>query len=88
MLKFFRTLFSKSKAVDTLSTLPQWLKNGNLEEATQLISKATLPVQQQVPEAAMIRVLKEVPVCPVRPYNKLTTFRAVMIPNPVGRPKI
>lgn len=81
MFKFFKALFSKSKVVDTLPTWPQLLKNGTtLEEAKLLITKASLPVKQQVAETPMVRVLQE-RVMTQPNGKKLRYFQSVLRPN-------
>ena len=87
MFKYLKLLFSKSKAVDTLTTLPKSLKESTtLEEAKQLITKASLPVKQQVAEVPLVRVLQESVMTAGHQKPQHRYFTTVLMPNVSNKP--
>ena len=81
MFKYLKLLFSKSNAVDTLTTLPKFLRDGTtLAEAKHLIA----PVEQQVTKEPMVNIL-----IPRKPNSKLGAFRRVTYdPGTISKPRI
>lgn len=88
MFKYLKLFLGKFKAVDdTFTTLPKFLKDGTtLEEAKHLMTKARLPVKQQVAEVPMIRVLQERVMTTGNPKRKYRYFKTVLMPNVSHKP--
>lgn len=87
MFKYLKLLFGQSK-VDTLTTLPKFLRNGTtLEEAKHLITKA-MPAKQQVAETPMVRVLQERVMTTGNPKRQYRYFQSVLVPNICNKPSV
>ena len=75
MFKYLKWFFGKSKVVDTLNTLPKFLKEGT-----------TLELAKPMHESPMVRVLQEQVMTTGNPKMQYRYFTTALMPNVSNKP--